>query len=177
MLRLISLFLILSSPQAAAQTRPESMLERSWRNCDVFIRAVGTTKFEREPDLWVCHDFDFKGLKIRGYIRFAGTKKYLLMLASNKHGLCTGSGTMAMGRERGRKHISASDRFECRDGSLGGTAWEVDYIREAGETFKVGTILAGIDGHRDRINNQADRVQGEFFVMDRTAIQRWLSDR
>lgn len=164
----------LLATQALSQARPESLLERSWRDCRAFEVAVARTEFEREPNLFTCHHFAYKPLMMWGYIRFLSRTRYQIVLRTDKHGVCQGTGTMGFGHERGRRHISAADRFECRDGSQGGTAWELDYVTERGKVIKVGTILGGIDGHRDGIDNDRDRISADFYVYDRAALRDML---
>lgn len=172
-LGLIFLFGVFAAP-TLAQDRPESLLERTWSDCKAFERAVAMGSFQREPDLFVCHHFDYKPLKMWGYVRYVGASQIQIVLRTDKHGVCRGDGSRDTGREQGHSYTIASGRYECRDGSQGGLAFTA-YTQRQG--FHFGTVLAGIDGHRDRIDNERDRIQSEFYIWDRAAIRDRLGLR
>ncbi|MCP5071898.1 MAG: hypothetical protein GY947_01220 [Rhodobacteraceae bacterium] len=162
--------LALSTAPVSAQQTGDGLLKKKWRNCVAFNRAVAKQTFSPEPDLFLCHKYEFKGLYLYGYVRFQSDTTYQMTLKTNKHGMCSGPGEMGIDKSAGRKHASASGRFECADGSQGGLAFELDWIKERGVPALVGSIFGGIDGHESRFNEE-DRVSADFWIYDRNAVR------
>ena len=157
---------------AARAETAAGFLSQKFADCDAFIEAVETARFDDPPDLFTCHKYEFKGLYLYGYFRFHSRKVFGITVKTNKHGQCDGKGDLGWDG----RHLSASGRMTCKDGSTGGLAFEMEEKREDGAVIRIGTILAGIDGHESRYNEE-DRISADFYVYDQAAVKAFLKRR
>ncbi|MCP5086348.1 MAG: hypothetical protein GY952_06045 [Rhodobacteraceae bacterium] len=148
------------------------VISKKWNSCDGYMKAVAKADFSNteEPDLFLCHRYEFKNLFVYGHISFGSGDTYSLQLKTNKHGACQGPGEIGYDVNGGKKHGSAVGRFQCADGSQGGFAFELDFIEEHGVPARVGTIFGGIDDHASR-NNEEDKISADFYIFDRNALR------
>ena len=156
---------------AGAETAA-AFLSGRFRDCNQFVEKIGTAQIEDLPDLFTCHRYAFRGPFLVGYIRFRGATTFSMVLKTDKHGQCDGSGKMGWSG----RNLSASGRFRCGDGALGGLAFEAERQGRGGAEILIGTIYGGIDGHESRINEE-DREDADFWVYDQAAVRDFLKTR